>query len=120
MRTNPIKTIERHVPPGRARNEVLRLVDIGARFQRNHTGRPTGALMKVISACVSRVDRLTFNDLLYELELEAAKRSLRGESASPIHRVDRLFEIVVYHSKTGRKEVAFSTVRNILTKAKKK
>jgi hypothetical protein len=57
---------------------------------------------------------------LYELELEAARRELAGEKASPIEKVDRIWEVLTYHDpKKGRMQMPFGTLRNQLTQAKK-
>lgn len=100
--------------------ESLRgLVRIGIQFQEQQVGKRPGALSRLILDCSRRIGKpYSFAQLLDELELEAARRNLHGEQASPVEKVDRIFELVTIHLKQVRRQVPFGTVRNHLTKAK--
>ncbi len=109
-----------HIPAGPAREELARLVAIGRRFD---TRRPRGRgfLARHLAALVAGIaGPVSFERLLEELELEAARRNLRGAEASPIEKVDRCWELVTYHDpKRGRRQIPFATLRNKLTACKK-
>lgn len=109
-----------YVPPGKMRDEIIGLIHTGIQFQRQHVGRRPGQLSRLVLDCARRIGKpYSFAQLLDELELEAARRNLYGERASPIEKVDRIFELVTVHLKQVRKQVPFGTVRNHLTRAKK-
>lgn len=106
------------------RAELLRLARLGQRFEKNHCGRRPGFLRRYITQIVREVTEAkrppTFAELLFELELAAARRDIRGEGASPVERVDRIFELLTIHlPRKGRIQVPFGTLRNLLTAAKK-
>lgn len=110
----------KHLPQGKRRDEVLGLVRIGLKFKSQQVGKRPGFLAKLVLDC-SRRDGppYSFARLLDELERSAACRELHGEAAGPVEKVDRIFELVTIHTKRGRVQVPFSTVRNHLTTAKK-
>lgn len=109
------------LPPGPERDEILDLVRLGAKFKAQHRGRRRGSLHRHIVNVVSGMKApITFAGLLEDLELAAARRELRGVSASPIEKVDRVFELVTFHDpRAGRRQVTFGRLRNIFTSAKK-
>lgn len=128
MRKSPFKagatatgTAAQHLPPGDERDEIMVLLRLGADFRANHVGKRPGPLAHLIFDCARRAGPpYTFARLLDELELAAARRELHGVAASPVERVDRVWEQVTIHlPKQGRVQVPFSTVRNHMTKAKK-
>ena len=99
--------------------ELLHLAALGARFKAQHVGRRPGYLHNELRALVAG-RRLGFEALLHELELAAARRELHGEQASPFEKVDRIWQVAVYHHhRHGRRQVAFGTVRNLLSKIRK-
>ena len=99
--------------------ELLRLALIGQAFDQRKGRRP-GQLAHLVMDCAKRGGRpFSFEQLLHELELCAARRDLHGESASPVEKVDRVFELMTFHTKKGREQKPFGTLRNHLTKAKK-
>jgi hypothetical protein len=108
------------LPPGPDLDEMLGLVRLGVKFKQQHLGRRRGHLHTYIAEVVFAMKPpATFNALLEELELAAARRELRGVAASPIEKVDRVFDLVTFHDpRAGRKQVTFGRLRNILTAAK--
>lgn len=103
------------------RDELLGLVRIGVAFKTQHHGRRPGFLHQYISSIVERMEApVTFEKMLEELELEAARRNLHGEEGKPVEIVNRVWALVVYHHPTkGRQQVTFKTLKNILTFCKK-
>lgn len=112
------------IPPGPECDEMLGLVRMAVKFKRQQCGRRNGRLHNYIVEVVSTIKGpVTFEALLDELELAAARRELQraSASASPIEKVDRVWEVVTFHDpRAGIKEVTFKRLQNILTKAKKK
>ena len=114
-----------YVPAGPQRDEILELVRIGTKFrQQQHAGRRPGYLHRYIASLVERLDKssVTFECLLEELEMEAARRNLGADDAAltPVEIVNRVWELMTYHHpKRGRLQVAFGTLRNHFTAAKK-
>jgi len=99
--------------------ELLRLALIGQRFDQRK-GKSPGQLAHLVLTCAKRAGRpYSFEQLLHELELEAARRDLYGEAASPVEKVDRVFELMTFHTKNSREQKPFGTLRNHLTRAKK-
>jgi len=99
--------------------ELLRLARIGQKFREQQRGRRPGFLFRELQSLVAG-RRLGFEALLHELELAAARRELHGEQASPFEKVDRIWQVAVYHHpRHGRRQVAFGTVRNLLSKIRK-
>ena len=114
MALAPDAILEAHLPPGFERDELVRLVRVGAKFAEQHRGRRPGFLRRYVGELVRRLETRTFAALLVELELDAVRRDVRGERASPIERVDRSFEVLTYHDpKHGRRQVTFKRIRNI-------
>ncbi len=111
------------LPPGEECDEMLGLVRMAVKFKRQQCGRRYGRLHTYIVEVVSAIKGpVTFEVLLDELELAAARRELQraSASASPIEKVDRVYEEVTFHDpRAGRKKVAFGRLRNIFTEAKK-
>lgn len=110
-----------HLPPGPERDEILRLVRIGIAFNDQHAGKKPGALHKLVLECARRGGPpYSFEQLLVELGLEAVRRDLYGECASPVEKVDRAMNLVTVHlPKQGERQIDFRIIRNHLTKAKK-
>lgn len=109
----------RYIPSGPRRDELLGLVRIGITFKNQQTGRRPGFLHRYIVGIVGRMAQpVTFDGLLAELELEAVRRE--SDEGVPIERVSRSFLLITYHHpRKGRLQVAFGTLRNIFTQAKK-
>lgn len=106
---------------GLDQDKVLGLARLGMRFKAQHIGRRPGKLSRLVLDCARRAGPpYTFARLLDELSLEAARRELNGERASPVERVDRIWELITIHvPRQGRVQVPFGTLRNRLTTAKK-
>lgn len=112
-------TLVRYIPKGVDRDELLGLVRMGLVFQSQQCGRRPGVLANLVLNCARRAGKPhTFAKLLGELEIEAARRELRGEQASPIEKVDRVWQLVTLHTKAGREQKPFGTIRWHLTQAK--
>lgn len=104
-----------------SKEELIDLVKLAVKFKEQQKGKRPEFLQRYIASIVSGMPKPTFKELLHELELAAARRELKGERASPIEKVDRVFELVTYHSpRKGRIQTPFGTIRNHLTKARKK
>lgn len=114
-------TLVRLVPPGADRDELLVLVRLGVKFQRHHIGRRPGYLHRYIVGIVANMPPpATFAGLLVQLDLAAARRAAGDGRNEPIERVSRTWEQLTYHDKQrGRQQVAFGTLRNYFTEAKK-
>ena len=117
------ETLLRYVPAGPTRDELLELVRTGAKFlQQQHIGRRPGFLRRYVTNIVALLDSPTFENLIDELELEAARRGFSETSKGrpPIEEVNRIWDLVKYHDpKRGEVQVTFGRLRNILTSAKK-
>lgn len=108
-----------HLPRGKRRDEALTLIRLGAKFQASQIGKRPGLLSRLVLDCARRAGPpYSFAQLLDELEREAARRELHGEAASPIEKVDRIWQLVTIHVKQRRVQVPFATLRNHLTAAK--
>ena len=111
--------LAQYVPAGPEQDELLGLVRIGIKIKRQQVGRRPGKLSRLILDCTRRAGPpYTFARLLDELSKEAARRELYGAKASPIEKIDRIWDLVTIHTKR-REQVTFATVRNHLTAAKK-
>ncbi len=109
-----------NLPRGKQRDEILGLVRIGLKFKSQQVGKRPGVLARTVLDCAKRAGPpYSFAQQLDELERAAARRELHGEAESPVEKVDRIFELVTLHTKFGRAQVPFSTMRNHLTTAKK-
>jgi hypothetical protein len=110
--------VETALPPSPEREELLTLVRLGLSFQKQQRiGKRPGFLKDYLLKLLSRMEGpLTFDRLLQELELEAARRDMYGENESPIEKVDRVWEIISYHHpRTGRQQLSFKSIRNKLS-----
>lgn len=115
---NPTSYLETALPPSPERDELLALVRLGLSFKKYHgVGKRPGPLKAYLLSVTARMETpLTFDTLLEELELEAARRNMYGTAASPVEKVDRVFELVTYHHpRAGRQQLTFKTLRNKLT-----
>lgn len=110
-----------HIPPGPDRDQVLVLLRLGARFRNQQIGKRPGYLFRLVLGCAERGGSPhTFRKLLDALELDAARRDLYGEQASPVEKVDRVWSLATIHiPKRGRVQVPFASLRRHLTNAKK-
>lgn len=98
---------------------LLHLARLGAAFASQHRGRRPGFLHRTLQDVVAG-RRLTFDALLAELEIAAARRELYGAQVSPVEKVDRIWRLLTYHDpKRGRVQATFGTVRNHLTTIRK-
>lgn len=119
--TSPEAFIASHLPEGPEREALLDIVRLGLKFRAQHVGRKPGVIAQLVQECASRGGPpYTFERLLEELELEAARRALHGEHASMIEKVDRIWQLATVHlPRRGPVQIAFGTLRNHLTRAKK-
>lgn len=104
--------------PSPERDRIIGLVNLGLSFQRQQNkGRRPGPLKAYLLKLIQTLESpVTFDALLAELELEAARRDMYGITASPIEKVDRVWETLVYHHpRNGRQSLTFKTLRNSLT-----
>lgn len=109
-----------HLPRGKRRDEVLTLIRLGAKFKSQQCGKRPGVLARLVLDCARRAGPpYSFAQLLDELEREAARRELHGERASPIEKVDRIWQLVTIHVKQRRVQKPFKTFQNKLTVARK-
>jgi hypothetical protein len=114
--------VETTLPPSPEREELLTLVKLGLSFQKQQIiGKKPGFLKDYLLKLIPTIEGpVTFDRLLYELGLEAARRDMYGEKASPIEKVDRVWELVTYHHpRTGRQQLTFKSIRNKLSWCKK-
>lgn len=109
--------IEKTLPPSPERDRVLNLVRLGLSFeQQQRLGKRPGFLKGYLLKLLARIENPTFDRLLEELELEAVRRGMHGDAASPIEKVDRIWQLVTYHHpRTGRQQLTFKTIRNKFT-----
>jgi hypothetical protein len=115
---NLTRYLETALPPSPEREEILTLVRLGLSFQKQQRiGKRPGFLKGYLQELLPKIEGpITFGRLLHELELEAARRDMYGEEESPIEKVDRVWETVVYHHpKTGRQLLSFKSIRNKLS-----
>lgn len=89
------------------------LAELGRRFREHQRGRRPGVLATYVRDAVARLETRTFAELVSELEFQALRRNLLGPQASPIEKVNREFETVVYHDRRGRHLASFKRLRNI-------
>ncbi|SCY31030.1 hypothetical protein SAMN05216308_107101 [Nitrosospira sp. Nsp13] len=110
--------IETSLPPGPERDQIIGLVNLGLSFQQQQNkGRRPGPLKAYLLKLIQKIDGpVTFGRLLEELELEAARRDMYGITASPVEKVDRIWETLVFHHpRNGRQPLTFKTIRNTLS-----
>jgi hypothetical protein len=106
------------LPPSPERDQVIGLVRLGLSFQQQqYKGRRPGPLKTYLLKLMGKMEStVTFDRLLEELELEAVRRNMYGTEASPIEKVDRVWQLVTYHHpRNGRQQLTFKTLRNKLT-----
>lgn len=110
-----------HLPEGPERDEALKLIRIGFKFDAQHNGKKPGFMACYLAGLAKRINGpLTFESLLLELRIQALARSVNGEAESPIENVDLSFELLTYHHpRRGRLQMPFGTLRNYLTTVKK-
>lgn len=110
-----------YLPPGDAAAEILTLIRLGEAFRAQHAGKRPGPLAHLVLDCARRGGPpYTFARLLDELELAAARRELHGEAASPVEKVDRVWQLLTVHlPKRSRVQVPFGTIKNHLSAARK-
>lgn len=101
-------------------DQILAIIELGLKFKKAQSGRSVDYFGRYLDGVIQRLHSPTFKNLLEELELEAARRDMYGVRASPIEKVDRVWELVTFHSKKERLQMPFSTLRNRLTQSKKR
>jgi hypothetical protein len=114
--------VETTLPPSPEREEILTLVRLGLSFQKQQIiGKKPGFLKDYLLKLIPTIEGpVTFDLLLHELGMEAARRDMYGEEASPIEKVDRVWQLVTYHHpRTGRQQLTFKSIRNKLSWCKK-
>ena len=101
--------------------ETTKLAALGAKFRAQQTGRKPGALFWTIHRCALRAGRpYKFADVLNELSLAAMCREALGKHTEVLE-VDRESEVVRFElPRRGLVDVPLGTVRNVLTRVKKK
>jgi hypothetical protein len=102
--------------------ELLTMAALGRAFAAQHgKGRRVGFRHRLVLELCQRIEGMpTFETLLYQLELAAARRRIHGEAASPVESVDRIWELVTIHEPAyGRRQMPFGTLRNLLTFARR-
>ncbi|MDZ4202790.1 MAG: hypothetical protein U1C96_11675 [Gallionella sp.] len=116
-----VALVTAHVPASPQRDDLISVIRIGIKFKHQHGGKKPGALSRLVLDCARRAGPPhSFEQLIAEMELSAARRELYGECASPIEKIDRVWQLATIHlPKRGRVQVPFGTVRNHLTSAKK-
>jgi hypothetical protein len=115
---NLISLVEMSLPPSPVRDELMNVVRLGLSFQRQQTvGKRPGFLKVYLLKLLPTIEGpVTFDRLLHELELEAARRDMYGTEASPIEKVDRVWELVSFwHPRLGRQQLTFKSIRNKLS-----
>lgn len=115
---NHISYLETTIQPSPERDEIIGLVRLGLSFKKQQTvGKRPGFLKGYLLELLPTIEGpATFDRLLEELELEAARRDLYGASESPIEKVDRVWEVVTFwHPKSGRQQLTFKSIRNKLS-----
>lgn len=120
---NLTRYVETALPPSPEREELLTLVRLGLSFQKQQRiGKKAGFLKDYLLKLLSTIEGpVTFDRLLQELELEAARRDMYGEEESPIEKVDRIWGLITYHHpRTGRQQLSFKSIRNKLSWCKAK
>jgi hypothetical protein len=116
--------IERYLsslPSSPELEKIVRLARVGLAFETQQCGRKHGFIRNYVAALVSKMQPpITFERLLEEMELEAARRATQSGTQSPVETVNRVWELVTYHDpQKGRRQVTFKTLRNHLTPCKK-
>lgn len=114
-----VKAVQQYVPDTPVKDELLRLVEIGAAFQCQHVGRRPSELRTIVLELLRKAgEPYTFERLILEMEYEALRRCSGFESR--IDEVDREMESVFIDlPKTGIVERKFSAIRRHFDYAKK-
>ncbi|MGE4124470.1 MAG: hypothetical protein AB7E59_04300 [Pusillimonas sp.] len=102
--------------------EIYELAELGRKFRaQQRKGRRPGFLRQHVTSIIKRSQpNISFERLLQELELEAARRESDGERASPVEKVDRIWGLLtIHHPSKGRTQIPFETLRNTLTKSRR-
>ena len=111
-----ISTVLRHVPPGSARDELVSVIRVGSAFVRQQCGGKHGPLTAFVSEVTDALRKAnktpSFENLLDALDTLQVRHDRRVEE------VDRIGQFAILYL-PGRREVAFKTLRNALTKARK-
>lgn len=110
------------IPEGPRRAELVELLRLGVAFRAQRCGRRLGFFQRYLQDIIDRLgESVTMAGVLEELEVAAARRNLDGPTASPIEKIDRIWQIVTYHHpKRGRVQITFKTLQNKITLCKKK
>jgi len=113
--------VDYYFPPGERRDEAMLLLRLGLRFRLQQVGKRPGTLSLLVLDCARRAGPpYSFDQLLDELENEAARRNLCGEQASHVECVNRVWQLATIHlPKQGRVQKTFAVLRWHLTNAKK-
>lgn len=105
------------------RAQVIELVRVGAQFKpQQKIGRRLDFCTRFIIDLARSLDQpVTFAALLDALETQAARREIHGAQAAPIEKIDRVWQVMTFHHpKRGRVQIAFGSLQNKLTLARKK
>jgi len=119
---DPVERVSGLMPPGAELAAIIKLLRTGQKFLAQQRGRKAGFLRNHLAAIMKRDPAPgNFEEMLEQLELDAVRRDRDGESAGPVHRVDRVWELVTYQHPKKKCEVkaTFKTLRNIFTDCRK-
>lgn len=105
------------LPQSPEKDRIIGLVNLALSFEKQQVGRRPGPFKTYLLDLVQRIEGpVTFDRLLQELEVEAERRDMHGITASPIEKVDRIWETLIFHHpRNGRQPLAFKTARNKLS-----
>lgn len=109
------------LPDGPERDELLGFARLGVHMKRQHVGKREGVIPKLVLKCMKRAGPpYSFEQLKYQLDVEASNRNKSGERASPVEMVNRTWETVTFHlPKRGEVKITFKTLQGYLTRARK-
>ncbi len=99
--------------------ETEKLIALAMKFKAQQKGKRPEFIQRYVNQKVSQMKDPSFSELLYQLELDAIKRDREGERASPIEKIDRVWEVLTYHDKKRRIQICFSTLKNKFYRTKK-
>ncbi len=111
MALHPRDLLRAALPAGHERDRLIELVTIGLAFREQQRGRRPGVLRRRVVEIVGAMQDPTFDALLVELELDALRHRLGGDS--PILRVDRAEEVIRYVERGIEREAGFRRLRNV-------
>lgn len=101
--------------------EAHKLIAMAIKFKEQQKGKRPEHFHCYIRGLINNMQQPTFLNLLFELELAATRRAENGEDGEPVESVNRIWETVIFHHrKKGRVLIPFGSVRNCLTRVKKK